>query len=297
MNNRNFDDAMNKLNRAYEQIPTQTSSATIMANIKKKKKKRKWARFDQRWQVAALIVLMIGIGYVLGLSQLSQRDSALQLESSPEQGIENNQTEMATVNEEEVEIAAEDMDEPLNESLKVFTEEESTRLDITNEEGFEETIQVKQIEDQQFGFSTRYDERLQIEEMTTNYGRALQWYFHNDNGKIAPIVFEIFEIQRETTYTNKINAYKEMMEEQGYVEVTSSNYLTNLNMIKGQIIEEFQFAKDGINEHVVSIEQGERYFFFKTSSFAPGSEYIEFSEGFGRNLQIIFEQFNWLYND
>lgn len=290
--NNNFDKTMERLNQYYDQMPTQSSSANIMASIKKKKKKRNWSRYYQHWQVAALVALMIGIGYVLGVSQLSgQRDSAHQAEMSADQGGPEESMSMMA---EETEVSRTDTD------TRHFPEEltdgqDSIPLEITNEEGMTEVIQVKSMQDEIFGFTTRYDERLVVDEITYDEGRAIQWFFHNDEGRVDPVVLEIFQFDHTSSYEQQLEQYMSMMNEQGYIEVTSTAYMGNLG-IPGQGTVELQFEKDGVYEHVVPIEQGANYYFFKTSTFAADSKFIEFSEGFGRNISVIFDEFSWLYN-
>ncbi|WP_227939434.1 hypothetical protein [Alkalihalobacillus deserti] len=294
--NNNFDKTMERLNQYYDQMPTQSSAANIMGNIKKKKK-RNWARYYQRWQVAALIVLMIGIGYVLGVSQLaSQKESAHQTELSADRGLPEESMSIAAIEEtEESEVFNAD-DAEVREIPKELTDDQdSMPLEITNEEGMPEVIQVKPFEDEIFGFTTRYDERLVIEEVDNNEGRAIQWFANYGNGKIEPIVFEIFQINNEGSHTEQLDLYRKMMSEHGYTEVESDNYLMSIGLPAEGIVE-MKFEKDGLNAHVVQVEQGENIYFFKTSSFANDNPFIEYSEGFGRHVKVIFDEFSWTYN-
>ncbi|MFC0562403.1 hypothetical protein [Halalkalibacter alkalisediminis] len=295
--NNNFDKTMERLNQYYDQMPTQSSSANIMANIKKKKK-RNWARHYQRWQVAALIVLMIGIGYVLGVSQLSgQRDTAHQTELTADKGLPEESMSIAAVEEAEdqVEVFNAEQAETRQIPAELTDDEDSIPLEITNEEGMQEVIQVKPFQDDIFGFTTRYDERLVVEEVAYDEGRAIQWFFHNDNGRVEPVVLEIFQLNNPGDQKEQIEAYKSMMSEMGYREASSENYMKGIN-IPAQGIEELLFEKDGIYAHVIPAEHGENVYFFKTSLFAPDSDFIEFSGGFGRNVNVIYNEFSWIYN-
>ena len=294
--NNHFDKTMERLNQYYDQMPTQSSSANIMANIKKKKK-RNWARYYQRWQVAALIVLMIGIGYVLGVSQLSsQRESAHQTELSADQGLPEESMSMAGVEETEESEIFNAAEAELREIPKDITDDrDSMPLEITNEEGMTEIIQVKAYEDEHFGFTTRYDERLVIEEVASGEGRAIQWFFHNDLGRVEPVVLEMFQLNNPGDQKEQIEAYKSMMSELGYREDSSVNFMKGLD-VPAQGIEELLFEKDGVYAHVIPAEHGENVYFFKTSLFAPDSEFIEFSEGFGRNVNVIYNEFSWIDN-
>jgi hypothetical protein len=298
MNNRNFDEAMERLNRCYDEMPARSSSANIMANIKKKKK-RNWISYYQHWQAAALIVLMIGIGYVLGVSQLSgQKESAQHSElSSADQGTPETEMGIAAIEEAgEAEVfTAEDNEVATREIPEVLKDNENT-LEITNEEGFQEVIQVNMFTDDEFGFTTKHDERLEVHFDTNDYGRAVQWFANYDGETpVEPVVLEIFKFENPESYGEQVKAYRIMMRNFGYQESFSKEYMKGVE-IPAQSIEELLFEREGVYAHVVPAQHGEDIYFFKTSLFAPGSEYIEYSEGFGRDVKVIYDNFSWLYN-
>jgi hypothetical protein len=303
MSGRDFEKTLERLNSHYDDMPTKSSSTKIMANIKKNKKRKwNWARSYQKWQVAALIIVMIGIGYVLGVSQLmNQQDAAMQSEAAADQSetMENSSflTKQAEVFDEEGEAVQESGE---NDTV-LFREDEideSFPIIITDEEGQEVEKQVKVLEDEHFSFSTYYDANFHVEELVNEEGRAIQIYADYGQGKIEPALFEMFQFESAMSYDDQVEAYRMMMNESGYTELESNDYLQEIG-IPAQAVEEFMFQKDDVNVHVVPVEHGEKYFFFRTSTVTnKNSEMIEYMGGFYRELSVILNQdyFKWINN-
>ncbi|GAE34335.1 hypothetical protein [Halalkalibacter akibai] len=295
MTHKNFDETLNRLNQYYDEMPTQSSSSNIMANIKRKKK-RDWSRYYQRWQVAALIVLMVGIGYVLGASQLTgQQDSASDSEIAADQSEPQMELGIAAVEEVEEEAYSEEAVTREIPNALMTDDETSMPLEIINEEGLADVIQVYTFEDEEFGLTTKYDVQLEVHYDVDDDGRAIQWFANYSEGPVEPVVLEIFRFENAGDQRELIEAYRTRMLNLGYQEDFTEEYMKGQE-VPGQGIEELLFERDGVYAHVVPVEHGENLFFFKTSLFAPNSEYIEYSEGFGRNVKVIYEQFSWMYN-
>ncbi|WP_332694944.1 hypothetical protein [Halalkalibacter lacteus] len=299
---KDFEKSLERLNNQYDEMPTQSSSIKIMANIKKQKKRNwTWSKSYQRLQVAVLIALMIGIGYVLGVSQLmNQPDTAMEETASDQVGTMEGASFQAKQAESFDEEAGA-VHESGEYDMGIFAAEEiddSFLITITDEEGQEVEKQVKVFEDEQFSFSTYYDANFHVEEGVSGEGRSIQIYADYGEGPIEPLLFEMFQFESAMSYDNQVEAYRMMMNESGYTELESNDYLIEIG-IPGQVVEEFLFQKDDVNVHVVPVERGEEYFFFKTSTVTNNnSEKIEYMEGYVRELNVILNQdhFMWIYN-
>jgi hypothetical protein len=293
MSRNNFDETMERLNKYYEKMPTQSSSADIMANIKKKKKRNwSWARSYQRWQVAALVVLMLGIGYVLGASQLSgSNESASPIDSAADQApMESMSIMMAEEEAEDQEAVGE------NRTLESFTSEEETKwIQLVDEEGMDDEKLVRRLEIEGLSFTTYYDHEFELEHVTNEQGQSIKVFANYGQGRVEPVLFEVHKFADSNSYDQAVEAYKTMMIESGYIEVETNNYFETIG-VPGQGVEEFMFEKDGVYAHVVPVEHVDGYYFLRTSSFSIGNtEMIEFSEGFGRELKVILDEFSWVY--
>ncbi|KHF40045.1 hypothetical protein [Halalkalibacter okhensis] len=288
MNKNNFDETMERLNKYYDKMPTQSSSANIMATIKKKKKRNWiWARSYQRWQVAALVVFMLGIGYVLGASQFSGNESATQLNTQADQAPMES---MSIMEDHEGEEAVEE-----NRMFEFTSEEETKSIQILDEEGMEDEKLVRRLEVEGLSFTTYYDNDFELEEITSEEGRAVQIFANYGQGRVEPVLFEVYKFADSNSYDQVVEAYKARMSDSGFSEVATTHYFENIG-VPGQVVEEFMFEKDGVNAHVVPIEHVDGYYFLRVSSFSvDNTEMIEFSEGFGREVNIILNEFNWIY--
>ncbi|MDT8861648.1 hypothetical protein N0O92_15625 [Alkalihalobacillus sp. MEB130] len=292
MSRNNFEESMERLNKYYNEMPTKSSSANIMANIKKKKKRNwSWARSYKRWQVAALVVFTLGIGYVLGASQLSgENESAMPLESTADAPMESMSITMA--DEEH------DQEEAMEESriLESFgNEDELKTISIVDEEGMEDEKVVNKLEVEGFSFTTFYDANFEMEQVSNEQGHSVQIYANYGDGRVEPVLFEVYKFTESLNYDQQVASYKAMMSDAGYTEVETSNYMTSFD-VPGQVVEEFMFHQDGVYVHVIPVEHTDGYYFMRASSYSiENVEMIEFNEGFGREVRIIFEQFNWIY--
>ncbi|MFC0470086.1 hypothetical protein ACFFHM_06010 [Halalkalibacter kiskunsagensis] len=307
MNERDFEKTLERLNSHYEDMPTQSSTTKIMANIKKSKKRKwNWARSYQKWQVAALIIVMVGIGYVLGASQfMNQPEIAMEetaigdttADSAGTMESASFSTKQAEPFGEEEEAAAESGEE-INILRSEDVIDDSFPITITDEEGNEVEKQVKVLEDKQFSFSTYYDANFHVEEVVSGDGRSIQIYADYGEGLVELALFEIFQFESAMSYDDQVEAYRMMMTESGYIELESNDYLLGIG-IPGQAVQEFLFQKDDVNIHVAPVQHGEEYLFFKTSTVTnKNSEMIEYMEGFNRELTVILNRdyFKWIYN-
>ncbi|GAE28459.1 hypothetical protein JCM9140_4696 [Halalkalibacter wakoensis JCM 9140] len=293
MSKNNFEETMNRLNQYYDKIPQQSNSADIMASIKKKKKRNwNWARSYQKWQVAALVLFMLGIGYVLGASQLtSNNESAMPSESSADEGPMES---MSVVMEEEPDESEEETNEMT--FMESSTDDEETKtITIVDEEGLEDEKTVTKLVNDELSFTTFYDAEFEVEHINHEQSTVVQIFANYGQGKIEPVLFEVVKFNEEMSYEEAVSSYQADMVDAGYAETVANGYLESLG-VPGQGVEEFAFYKDGVYAHVVPVEHQDGYYFLRTNSFSPErTDLIEYSEGFVRELRVIFNEFTWLY--
>ncbi len=252
MNDRNMKNMLDKLKEQYEEMPTKSSAANIMSQIKKEKRPW-WGSFFHKWQAVAMIVLALGIGGVLTMSQLSNFGSMSNDEASQES---LNQTEEFAGTMDQEETSEGEMDtfetpeepDPASEAQRIEQEGESNNEEeVIHIEGMPETIMVKGILDEELGFSTKINEQYETETIQEVESHTLQVYANYTGERVEPFFFSVTEFYNAN---DSVDELESLVREQyealsldgvNYTESPSENGLaekeTELNVVSELIFE------------------------------------------------------------
>ncbi|MBP3950395.1 hypothetical protein [Bacillus suaedae] len=289
-----FEQKMEQLNIQYEQIPTHSSSSSIMNHIKKQERKRKWLKpvVPKQLQVAALIILTIGIGYILGISgsmnELSQ-NSASEEQATTETGDSNlyqsgseemHSNRIAEEDDESTSIMegapTEEGDESASIMEAVPTEEAieaSSKTIITrNSEGESVEKEVTSLETK-FNFRTYYDSSFTSEHYANDEMESYKIFPIFNEQQMAEVVFEITKLNIADA-NQQIDRYQEILREEGFTIIDQSVEKGYFFGTESEVITEFMAEKGEINTHISQIARGEDIYFIRTDRLAD-SETIE----------------------
>lgn len=260
MSDRNVKQMMDKLKDHYDEMPTKSSSSQIMSQIKKEKRPW-WGSFFHKWQAAALIVLALGIGSVLTIGQLSNMGSSSSEEMSQESAA-NEDSVAALPTQEEVDEERNTFalsEDPESGEAKIATRdsETETTVDIITIEGMEEAIAVKDVLDEELGFSTKIDERYETATAASGEDHSFQ-VFANHTGEKEKVPF--FFVTEHFSANDSVEELELLLKEQyeasesGYTERPSENWFvqqeTDLNFVSELSFEApGSFIRVGIVEH------------------------------------------------
>lgn len=224
MNDPQMKEMLGKLKDQYDQMPIKSSPEDIMSKVNKEKRPR-WGIFFHKWQVAALIIFALGVGGVLTISQTNELSSDSQNDESAEfaAGIDES-SEAPALTSDSLEIAEEESEDSSEAADSSQDNEASVETEIITIEGTEEEIQVKSVEDERLGFSTKVDERYIIEEGMQGEEEFLQ-IFANYTG--TPVDAPFFSVTKHTQSTQEIEqSLRERYASMGYEERESSDFFT-----------------------------------------------------------------------
>ncbi|MCM3713634.1 hypothetical protein [Halalkalibacter oceani] len=245
MNDQQLKEMMDKLKGQYDQLPQKSSSSHIMAQIEKEKRPR-WGRFFHRWQAVAMIVLALGLGSVLTISQLGNFSSEAPSDSSGDEAelavmpdAESGQSEEeVTIFNDAPEINEFATDEPAMDSREAVPNENEDAAESTDAggeteviesserfeevimmEGMEETILLKEVQSPELNFTTRVNEQYVVEQMASEEGQTLQ-FFTNFAGEPATTpFFTLTEEQIDAASPEELEAsLRERFEAAGWTE-------------------------------------------------------------------------------
>ncbi|WP_017728080.1 hypothetical protein [Halalkalibacterium ligniniphilum] len=315
MSDNQFDKLMEQLKNDYDKMPTQSSPTKIMAGIKKQKK-RNWFIFFRQWQVAAMIILTIGIGSVLVMNQIgSQNETSLEandrstvnestaideaaelFSTEMEQGdlaeLQGNQKEDVGEETPDGAVAEDTSEEAMVGASAIEPPDEEAAQFLL--EGTEGELNVSPLQDDKLSFYTYYDSRFDVERVTDEEMTGYEIYMNFSNGPIEPSVFEIALVSNNQAVNEEIEAIRQHYVNGGYAEISANSYM--IERIPAQVITEFAFQKDGYDTHVAAVEFGEELYFFTTHKVSKDNvDQIELNEAYENHFRYIASQFRWLY--
>lgn len=273
-----FEQKMEQLNIQYEQIPTHSSSASIMNHIKKQERKRKWLKpvLPKQLQVAALIILTIGIGYILGISgsmnELSQN-------SASEEQITSEAGDSKLDQADSVEMHSNQFSEDGGESTSIMeavpTEkagEASSKTIITQDsEGVEVEKEVSILETN-FNFRTYYDSSFTQEHYVKDEMEGYKIFPVFNGQQMAEVVFEITKLNIADA-NQQIERYQQILTEEGFSIIDQSVEKGYFFGTDSEVITEFMAEKGEINTHISQIARGEDIYFIRTDRLADSETY------------------------
>ncbi|BAB05335.1 hypothetical protein [Halalkalibacterium halodurans] len=320
MSENQLDRAMERLKRQYDEMPTRSSSAKIAANIKKK---RQWPARFQRWQMAALLVLTVGIGSVLGLNLFGNpsqpEEFSLHADSEQERAIEKGsleQDEHQTNMDQGAEAGALEADEEPVETPAMEEEGEETspandaeqpdigmaeadeadvetRIVYGELEGMSEEFVYKKEVIDEFGLDFWYDERFVLERFNENgiVGRQVYVKFSGGDPIWDVPVFELFAFTNDATF----EAYVDVLETEGYTKSGTDDLITSQTRLQAIDDEYDVFRNDDVEVHLARFEhhQGGEF----AIRLNRPTEYVEWSEGYGPHEQLMLENIEHRYDE
>ncbi|TWI54606.1 hypothetical protein [Halalkalibacter nanhaiisediminis] len=266
MNDQQMKDMLDKLKEHYDDMPTKSSSTEIMSHIKKEKRPR-WGSFFHKWQAVAMIVLALGIGSVLTIGQLGEFGSSFHL--NDESITETEEAEVRTFDEPAEESTTEE-----SAAVEDRTQEQETTTEVIMIEGMEETITVKDVFDDTLGFSTKVDERYEIETVSTAESYSLQVFASYTGERVTPFFFSVTAYQQVESLNELESLIGEEYTEAGYTERSSEGWLpqqeTELSFVKV-----LSFEAHGTQSQIGIVEHNDTYYTFTVNWHGEALERVD----------------------
>lgn len=277
MNDQQMKDMLDKLKEHYDDMPTKSSSTQIMSHIKKEKRPR-WGSFFHKWQAVAMIVLALGIGSVLTIGQLGEFGSSSHLN---DESITETEESTSFPAEEAEEAEVRTFDEPAEEltteeraAVEDRTQEQETTTEVIMIEGMEETITVKDVFDDTLGFSTKVDERYEIETVSTAESYSLQVFASYTGERVTPFFFSVTAYQQVESLNELESFIREEYTEAGYTERSSEGWLTQQET-ELSFVKVLSFEAPNSQSQIGIVEHNDTYYTFTVNWHGEALERVD----------------------
>ncbi|GAE30611.1 hypothetical protein [Halalkalibacter hemicellulosilyticus] len=281
---------LHQLKEQYDELPTHSNPRSIMDYIKKEEKKARRFYIPKQIQVAALVIVMLGIGYVLGMNQFAGDEELATTDMAGTFSGESN-AEMSDLDNE---IFMSMGEEDYAESESYLEDHNETRMGNESSvktfypEGIEEEKDFFLMDDDYF--TAYYDVNYHYHQLNSLDMTRHQVYtdFIGDNEE--PILFELTYFRQPYELDHLIDNYQNMLRQEGFSQFEDDeSFFSNETSLSNQaaIVSEFKSVSEDIRTSVAIIEHNERYLFIRTSQF---EEYAEVNEGLGYEIKFMIDQ-------
>ncbi|WP_216831648.1 hypothetical protein [Alkalihalobacterium elongatum] len=266
MSDQEFERSLQKLKKVYDQKSNQSSPEELMNYIKsKEKRKLPFLKRVRGLGIAASLVVAIGIGSILLLSQMPENSASDELVSEDQRG-----SELITFEEGAVPPS-------INRDSQI--------VDTLLIEGQEEEIHLKLWADEQLRFSTYIDERFNVEGVSDEKGYKASVYANYTGDQIEPPFFTVYKpsINYQEPLGDYIKRLRDDYESQGFIESTeefSSTWSSDADLF-------FLNEEKSMGKAVHLFEINDNIYEITETTFG------EYSEGLGARLQLIEQHFQW----
>ncbi|MCK0473112.1 hypothetical protein [Halalkalibacter sp. APA_J-10(15)] len=279
---------LHQLKEQYDEIPTHSNTRSIMDHIKKEERKSRRFYVPKQIQVASLVVLMIGIGYILGMNQFAGDEELATTEMAETFSSESDTAMSGSDGEIHMSMAEEGYDEAEsysenNNEARMENEVEVTTFHL---EGIEEKRAFPMNDAY---FSTSYDVNFHYNQRSSLDMTRHQVYtdFIGDNEE--PVVFELSYFHQLHEVEHLIDDYQNILRQEGFLQFEEGSYFSNHTSLGDQaaIVSEFTSVSKDIHTSVAIIEHNERYLFIRTSQF---DGYAEENERLGAEIKFMIDR-------
>ncbi|WP_062047035.1 hypothetical protein [Bacillus sp. JCM 19034] len=259
---------LNQLKKQYDDMPTQTSVERIMTRIKVEEKGNRRYFFPKNLRIVALLMIMVGIGYILGMNQLAKDEELTAFEEMAEEMYIHESSDAAkSGSEESEEMALGDEDNIMFEIAINNAKEEV--INVLDEEGMETEKTVKRLD---AGiFSTLYDSNFHyVKKQSLDITRH-QVYSHLTGENEEPIVFELSYFHNGAyadSLGDYIENYERILENEGFSQFEETNNLTEKDLnLNADMIYEFKAKDEPFQTFVAVLKFNGEYYFLRTSEY------------------------------